>query len=332
MNTVQRVKVTWIGIMLLVILFGVACGSAPTATPVPTRVLATAVPTATVLAVAPTKAPTPAVAPAAVPATTAPTAAVDVKTALDRYLSSLPDTWGLITPAFLRDQMEAAKPFVVDLRDASEIATAGYIQGTVNIPIRTLLKNLDRLPAKDQPVIVMCDSEHRGALGMAALQLLGYANVKSLQGGFSAWKAAKLPVATGTPPEAKAGTAPTADRSMLDLLDRYLANLPEDWGTITPTALNAHLQTKPFQLDVRESRELSLNGYLADSVNVPIRTLVKSLDQLPSDKATPIVAECGSGHRSAIAMMALNFLGYTNVKSLVGGFNAWKAANLPISK
>jgi len=25
-------------------------------------------------------------------------------------------------------------------------------------------------------------------------------------------------------------------------------------------------------------------------------------------------------------------LGYTNVKSLAGGFGAWKAANLPISK
>jgi rhodanese-related sulfurtransferase len=33
-----------------------------------------------------------------------------------------------------------------------------------------------------------------------------------------------------------------------------------------------------------------------------------------------------------MAMMALNLLGYTNVKSLAGGFGARKAANLPISK
>jgi rhodanese-related sulfurtransferase len=39
-----------------------------------------------------------------------------------------------------------------------------------------------------------------------------------------------------------------------------------------------------------------------------------------------------SGRRSAMAMMALNLLGYTNVKSLTDGFGAWKAANLPISK
>jgi rhodanese-related sulfurtransferase len=31
-------------------------------------------------------------------------------------------------------------------------------------------------------------------------------------------------------------------------------------------------------------------------------------------------------------MMALNLLGYTNVKSLAGGFGAWKNANLPIEK
>jgi len=30
--------------------------------------------------------------------------------------------------------------------------------------------------------------------------------------------------------------------------------------------------------------------------------------------------------------MGLNMLGYTNVKSMTGGFNAWKAANLPIAK
>ena len=67
----------------------------------------------------------------------------------------------------------------------------------------------------------------------------------------------------------------------------------------------------------------------AGSTQLPIRTLIKSLDKLPTDKSAVIITECGSGHRSAMAMMALNMLGYSNVKSMAGGFNAWKAANLP---
>ena len=32
----------------------------------------------------------------------------------------------------------------------------GYIAGSINIPIRDLLKNLDKLPAKDQKIVVNC--------------------------------------------------------------------------------------------------------------------------------------------------------------------------------
>jgi rhodanese-related sulfurtransferase len=284
-----------------------ACG--PAATPVP--------PTA-----APTVAPKPTAAPA-----------LDIKAALDKYFSNLPDGFGTIAPAALKDQMAATKVFIVDVREAKEVADNGFIEGAVNIPIRTLAKNLDKLPAKDQPIVVACGSGHRSAIGMMALQMLGYANVKSQAGGLGAWKAANLPVATGTPAAPVAGKAPDVDKDLLAALDKYLSGLPDGFGTIAAAALNDQLAaSKPFQFDVREAKEIADSGYIAGSINVPIRTLIKSLDKLPQDKAAVVIAECGSGHRSAMAMMALNLLGYTNVKSLAGGFGAWKAANLPISK
>ena len=64
-------------------------------------------------------------------------------------------------------------------------------------------------------------------------------------------------------------------------------------------------------------------------MNIPLRDLVKSLDRLPA-KDQEIVAICSTGYRSAMALMALQMLGYTNVKSLVGGFTAWNAADLPV--
>ena len=269
---------------------------------------------------------------ASLPVVGAPVAAFDMKATLDKYFSNLPDGFGTIAPAAMKDQMAATKVFVVDIREASEIATAGYVEGAVNIPIRTFMKNLDKLPAKDQPIIVMCGSGHRSALGMEALQLLGYANVKSEAGGFNAWKAANLPIATGTPPAPVAGKAPDTDKDLLAALDKYFSGLPDGFGTIAPAALNDMLAaSKPFQFDARETSEVASAGYVAGSVNIPIRTLIKNLDQFPKDMAGVVIAECGSGHRSAMSMMALNLLGYTNVKSLAGGFGAWKTANLPIA-
>ena len=43
----------------------------------------------------------------------------------------------------------------------------GYIAGAVNIPVRDVLNNLDKLPAKDQPIVIYCASGHRGGMIMA---------------------------------------------------------------------------------------------------------------------------------------------------------------------
>ncbi len=319
MNARKLFLATLMSLMLLMAFLGAAC--APAATPVPpTAVPPTAAPK-------PTEAPKPTTAP-----TAAPAVAFDMKATLDKHFSNLPDGWGTIAPAALNDQIKAAKPFIVDVRETSEFAT-GSIEGSVNIPIRTLMKNLDKLPAKDQPIVVTCGSGHRSAFGMEALQLLGYTNVKSMAGGFSAWKAANLPVATDPMPAPKAGTAPTADKDLLAALDKWFSALPDGFNSVSVTALNEQLAAaKPFQLELRETSEVASAGYVAGSVNVPMRTLIKNLDKLSADKSVAIITECGSGHRSSMAMMALGLLGYTNVKSMAGGFSAWKAANLPVAK
>lgn len=73
-------------------------------------------------------------------------------------------------------------------------------------------------------------------------------------------------------------------------------------------------------------------GTIDGSVNIPIRDLAKSPDKLPADKNAPIVTYCAVGQRGAIAMTALRLLGYTNVKSMGGGFNAWVKAYFPVVK
>lgn len=73
-------------------------------------------------------------------------------------------------------------------------------------------------------------------------------------------------------------------------------------------------------LDVREDWEYSL-AKIEGSVLIPLGTLPNSLDKL--DPKTEIVAYCHHGMRSADATGFLLQQGFSNVKNLVGGIDAW---------
>lgn len=81
-------------------------------------------------------------------------------------------------------------------------------------------------------------------------------------------------------------------------------------------------------IDVREPEELKNDGYIAGAINIPLNTLQVNLNKIPKDKE--VVVYCRSGHRSANAVNQLKQLGYTNVKSMAGGINNWKAGGFPV--
>ncbi len=76
----------------------------------------------------------------------------------------------------------------------------------------------------------------------------------------------------------------------------------------------------PVVIDVRQPEERE-NGVIAGDKNIPLGELDKHYSELPKDK--PIVFYCRSGRRSANAVELLKQKGYRNVKSLIGGINAW---------
>lgn len=92
--------------------------------------------------------------------------------------------------------------------------------------------------------------------------------------------------------------------------------------TITPHELKGRLDKsdKVFLLDVREPWEYSM-AKIEGAVLIPLGTLPQSLDKL--DRNTEIVAHCHHGMRSADAVGFLLQQGFTNVKNLVGGIDAW---------
>ncbi len=77
---------------------------------------------------------------------------------------------------------------------------------------------------------------------------------------------------------------------------------------------------KVFLLDVREPHEFSM-AKIEGSTLIPLGTLPQSLNQL--DPTDEIVALCHKGMRSADAVGFLLQQGFSNVKNLIGGIDAW---------
>ena len=262
---------------------------------------------------------------------------VDWATVMGDFVTNLPADQGFysIKSDKLNEMLAETPAFILDVREPAEIEKAGYIAGSVNIPIRDLLQNLDKLPAKDQKIIITCASGHRGSLGMMALRLLGYTDVVNLNGGVGGWVKAEFPVETGLPAAAEVVTAtPEVDTARLAALDAYLSALPENFSGVSPVDFNTEIAggTVPFILDVRTQAEWDADGHIDGAVLIPINDLPANLAQLPTDKAAPILVLCKSAHRGAMTLMYLNFLGYTNVRNLFGGMNGWVAAELPVVK
>jgi adenylyltransferase/sulfurtransferase len=76
-------------------------------------------------------------------------------------------------------------------------------------------------------------------------------------------------------------------------------------------------------LDVRESDEWR-QGHLEGAVPLPRGFLEIKVETAIPDKQTPIIAYCAGGVRSLLAGKALREMGYQNVTSMAGGYNAWK--------
>ncbi|MGQ0667534.1 MAG: rhodanese-like domain-containing protein [Nitrospiraceae bacterium] len=92
--------------------------------------------------------------------------------------------------------------------------------------------------------------------------------------------------------------------------------------TITPNEQKARIDNgdKLVLLDVREPWENQL-AKLEGSVLIPLGTLPQSLSKL--DKNTEIIAYCHHGMRSGDATGFLLQQGFSNVKNLIGGIDAW---------
>jgi rhodanese-related sulfurtransferase len=83
---------------------------------------------------------------------------------------------------------------LVDVREDSEWG-AGHARGAVHIGRGVIERDIrQKVPDKNAELILYCGGGYRSALAADSLQKMGYTNVFSMAGGWSAWKEAGAPV------------------------------------------------------------------------------------------------------------------------------------------
>ena len=107
-----------------------------------------------------------------------------------------------------------------------------------------------------------------------------------------------------------------------DLLNAAKAEIRE----VEPIDVAARLDHYTL-LDVREPDEYE-QGAVPGAVHVARGNLEFSIEGRLPDKNAPIAVYCAGGVRSAFATKTLQELGYSDVVSIIGGFNKWKDEGL----
>lgn len=111
--------------------------------------------------------------------------------------------------------------------------------------------------------------------------------------------------------------------------EKLVAEAKKKVTEISPTEAAAKSKNgEAVIVDVREKDEWD-EGHIPDAIHMSRGTIELEIEEKVPDTNAVIICHCGGGGRSALASESLQRMGYKNVRSMAGGFKAWKAAGLP---
>jgi rhodanese-related sulfurtransferase len=202
-----------------------------------------------------------------------------------------------IEPAELKAIL-AEGGIALDVRPGEQYA-AGHVPGSVNIALSGQFASWAGalLGLAARPVLI-AESEEAVAEARMRLARIGLEDARGyLRGGITAWNEAGLPLAT----------------------------LPQ----MSVEALSERLHGSGLQvLDVRREPEWEA-GHIEGASWWPLDNFKVAPPEI--DREVPIAVHCKGGYRSMIACSLLLRAGFRNVVNVVGGFDAWQGAKLPVA-
>ena len=112
-------------------------------------------------------------------------------------------------------------------------------------------------------------------------------------------------------------------KSYADLLREARAQIKE----VTPAQVDALAPGAATIVDVRESSEWE-QGHVPGASHVSKSYIEQQIEAAAPDRDAPVILYCAGGVRSLFAAQTLAEMGYSDVASMSGGFQAWKGAGL----
>lgn len=193
-----------------------------------------------------------------------------------------------VSVPYLKKLMDEKTPItLIDSRPKERKYDLGHIPGAISVPDSQFDKLAAQLLPADKAAALYfyCEGLSCKLSNDSAQKAikLGYSNVKVVPEGYPAWEkayGAGASATTAKPPAIEAG---------------------KEAGTITVASFERIYKEAPTSvhlIDVREPQEFA-TGSFKGAINMPINSLEKSLDKLPTDK--PIIFFCGAGGRSGEA-------------------------------
>jgi rhodanese-related sulfurtransferase len=118
-------------------------------------------------------------------------------------------------------------------------------------------------------------------------------------------------------------------------IDDLLAEARSRIARYTPAEASA---ADVVLVDLRSNDERGRDGVIPGSIHVPRSVLEWRCDPGSgwsnpnvADRSLPLVLVCAHGYSSSFAAAALVELGFERAGDLVGGFEAWREAGLPVA-
>lgn len=196
----------------------------------------------------------------------------------------------------LRD-MSDDSIFLLDVRPGDQFA-AGHVPGSINIALSGQFASWagSVLGLNARPILIG-DTDDQISEARLRMARVGIEDVRGyLSGGVKAWNEAGYNLSQ---------TPQLTVQELHDVID------------------SGKLQV----LDVRREGEWQA-GHLADASWHALDYFRAEAPELDPD--TPVAVHCKSGYRSMIACSLLERAGFKNVSNVVGGFDAWQQAGLPV--
>ena len=120
---------------------------------------------------------------------------------IDELLAAARSRLDRLSPTEARAEVHEGA-LIVDTRCAEVRVAKGTIPGSVHVPLSVLYWRLDptsghddkALSDRERRIIVVCADGYISSLAAATLREIGFSRATDIDGGFTAWAAAGLPV------------------------------------------------------------------------------------------------------------------------------------------